>query len=448
MFLKIVKVLLALFLIQFSTKAQIKTSYHHDPSQQITFLNVSTSTFERFETKINNGLKNGIYWLKIENDNQDRLIEISSARIRTVMGYANEKEVKKLPDFNMITFELEANKVLYLKVLCEKEGGFPVVSHLKSSVLKFVQSQYISYGLYYGLAIIIVILNLFYFFNFREITFLYYSFFLSGIIFTILFRDGLVPYLFENQWLAKDGEVIFHFATVSFGILFASVYLRHELYFPRLKYYSYFNTLLSFVFFSVYVFNGSFIWFALAQLSGILLLSVYWVSSLLLFNKNTFSAFFAVAYSFILILTIDFFILPIFGLPNLGITTSLMKVSSVFEMLILSYAVVFRMRILHKENIEMQASLFLRTSQIEKLEEELNKLQLGVKNKITSANLNSREIEILKMIADGIPTKEMADKLFISVNTIKYHVKNLYDKLEISSRQEAKIKAAAIEGLE
>lgn len=429
-------------------KAQFKTSFHYDVLQKTTITNVSTRAFEPFETKINKGLKNGIYWLKIENDSQDRLIEISSARIRKVRGFVNEKEVQQLPDFNMITFELEANKVLYLKVLCEKEGGFPVVSHLKNSVLSYVQNQYLSYGLYYGLAIIIVILNLFYFFNFREITFLYYSFFLTGIIFTILFRDGLIPYLFQNQWLAKDGEVIFHFVTVSFGILFASVYLRHELYFPRLKYYSFFNTLVSFVFFSVYVFTGRFIWFGLAQLSGILLLSVYWVSSLLLFNKNTFSAFFAIAYSFILLLTIDFFILPIFGLPNLGITTALMKVSSVFEMLILSYAVVYRMRILQKENTEIQASLFQRTSQIEKLEDELNKLQLGIKNKITSANLNGREVEILKMIANGTPTKEMADKLFISVNTIKYHVKNLYDKLEISSRQEAKIKAAAIEGLE
>ena len=441
---KILQVLLLIVLIPLSAKAQFKTSFYYDTLQKTTIADVPTIAFEPFETKINRGLKNGIYWLKIQN----RLIEISSARIRKVRGFVNAKEIRQLPDFNMITFEIEANKVLYLKVLCEKEGGFPLVSHLKSSVLKSAQRQFLSYGLYYGLAIVIVILNLFYFFNFKEITFLYYSFFLTGIIFTILFRDGLVPFLFKSQWLAKDGEVIFHFATVSFGILFASEYLRHQLYFPLLKYYALFNSLMSVIFFGLYVFTDTFIWFALAQLSGILLLSVYWISSLLLFNKNKFSAFFAIAYSFILLLTIDFFILPIFGLPNLGITTALMKVSSVFEMLILSYAVVYRMRILHKENIDIQASLFQRTSQIEKLEEELNKLKLGENNKITTANLRGREVEILKMIANGTPTKEMADKLFISVNTIKYHVKNLYDKLEISSRQEAKIKAAALEGLD
>lgn len=445
---KIVQILLVIVFLPLTIKAQVKMSYYYDALQKTTITNISTSAFVPFETKINRGLENGIYWLKIVNDNQNRLIEISSARIRKVRGFINEKEVKQLPDFNMVTFELEANKVMYLRVLCEKEGGFPVVNHLKSDVIKSLKSQYISYGLYYGLAIVIVILNLFYFFNFKEITFLYYSFFLTGIIFTILFRDGLVPYLFQNQWLAKDGEVIFHFATVTFGILFASEYLRHQLYFPLLKYYSLFNSLMSALFFGLYVFTDTFIWFALAQLSGILLLSVYWISSLLLFNKNKFSAFFAIAYSFILLLTIDFFILPIFGLPNLGITTALMKVSSVFEMLILSYAVVYRMRILHKENADIQASLFQRTSQIEKLEDELNKLKLGENNKITTANLSGREVEILKMIANGTPTKEMADKLFISVNTIKYHVKNLYDKLEISSRQEAKIKAAALEGLD
>ncbi|MCP9768108.1 hypothetical protein EGI22_09300 [Lacihabitans sp. LS3-19] len=435
------------FSLQLSISAQIKTSFFHDTAQEVSIDSIALFKFEPFETKINRGLKNGTYWLKVENDGEERLIEISSARVRKAEAYIEGLILKKLPDFNMITYDLPPNKVMYLKVLCEKEGGFPVVSHIKQLALKNIQKQYLYYGLYYGLGIVIVILNLFYFFNFKEITFLYYSFFLTGILFTILFRDGLVPFVFNSSWLAKDGEVIFHFATVSFGILFASEYLRHQLHFPKLKFFAFLNSLATLIFFSIYIGTNRFIWFGLAQLSGITLLSIYWISSLLLFRKNTFSAFFAIAYSFILLLTIDFFILPIFGLPNLGITTSLMKISSVFEMLILSYAVVYRMRILQKENKDIQASLFKRTSQIEKLEEELNKLKLGVKNNITTADLSGREVEILTMIANGVPTKEMADKLFLSVNTIKYHVKNLYDKLEISSRQEAKLKAANIKGL-
>ena len=124
-------------------------------------------------------------------------------------------------------------------------------------------------------------------------------------------------------------------------------------------------------------------------------------------------------------LAIDFFILPLFGWPNFGITTLFLKTASVFEMLILSYAVVYRMQILQKELLQNQTALLQHITKIEKLEVELSKLKLGEINKITAASLNAREVEILTMITNGVPTKEMAEKLFVSVNTIKYHIKNL-----------------------
>jgi DNA-binding CsgD family transcriptional regulator len=179
-----------------------------------------------------------------------------------------------------------------------------------------------------------------------------------------------------------------------------------------------------------------------ADLFAISLLAIYWISSVFLFQKNTFYAFFSIAYSLILVLAIDFFILPLLGLPNIGITTAFLKAASVFEMIILSYAVVYRMKILKQEHLSFQQSLFHYTTQIEKIELELSKLKSGEENRITAASLSAREVEILTMIANGTPTKEIADKLFISVNTVKYHIKKLYDKLEISTRQEAKIKAA------
>ncbi|QTE23218.1 helix-turn-helix transcriptional regulator [Polaribacter cellanae] len=40
-------------------------------------------------------------------------------------------------------------------------------------------------------------------------------------------------------------------------------------------------------------------------------------------------------------------------------------------------------------------------------------------------------------MVDNKTNKEIAEALFISVNTVKYHVKNIYDKLNIKSRREA-----------
>jgi len=51
--------------------------------------------------------------------------------------------------------------------------------------------------------------------------------------------------------------------------------------------------------------------------------------------------------------------------------------------------------------------------------------------------LSDREKEMLIFLANGISNKEMAQKLFVSENTVKFHLKNVYSKLGVSSRLQA-----------
>jgi DNA-binding NarL/FixJ family response regulator len=51
--------------------------------------------------------------------------------------------------------------------------------------------------------------------------------------------------------------------------------------------------------------------------------------------------------------------------------------------------------------------------------------------------LSQRETEVLKLLADGLSYKMVADKLFLSFNTINTHVKHIYEKLHVSSLGEA-----------
>ena len=51
--------------------------------------------------------------------------------------------------------------------------------------------------------------------------------------------------------------------------------------------------------------------------------------------------------------------------------------------------------------------------------------------------LSNRELEILKLVAQGKSNKELASELFISVNTVKVHLSNIFQKLNVSSRAEA-----------
>jgi DNA-binding NarL/FixJ family response regulator len=52
------------------------------------------------------------------------------------------------------------------------------------------------------------------------------------------------------------------------------------------------------------------------------------------------------------------------------------------------------------------------------------------------AQLNERQTEILENIVNGMSYKLIAEKLFISVDTVRYHVKNIYEILQVHSRFE------------
>ena len=55
-------------------------------------------------------------------------------------------------------------------------------------------------------------------------------------------------------------------------------------------------------------------------------------------------------------------------------------------------------------------------------------------------SLSPREREILDLLAKGFRYKEIAAQLFISVETVRKHIRNIYGKLQVTSRTEALLK--------
>jgi DNA-binding NarL/FixJ family response regulator len=58
-----------------------------------------------------------------------------------------------------------------------------------------------------------------------------------------------------------------------------------------------------------------------------------------------------------------------------------------------------------------------------------------------SSPLSRREMEVLMSVARGMSNKQAADKLHLSVTTVKRHLSNIYEKLKVGSRGEATRKA-------
>lgn len=60
---------------------------------------------------------------------------------------------------------------------------------------------------------------------------------------------------------------------------------------------------------------------------------------------------------------------------------------------------------------------------------------------VPAPHLTGRELEVLRLVAQGLGNREIAKKLFISENTVKNHVRNILDKLQMHSRMEAALYA-------
>lgn len=52
-------------------------------------------------------------------------------------------------------------------------------------------------------------------------------------------------------------------------------------------------------------------------------------------------------------------------------------------------------------------------------------------------NLSRRELDVLELMAQGLTNQEIASRLFVSLNTIKTHSMNLFEKMDVSRRTQA-----------
>ena len=66
--------------------------------------------------------------------------------------------------------------------------------------------------------------------------------------------------------------------------------------------------------------------------------------------------------------------------------------------------------------------------------------------RIAALGITSRELEVLQLIAEGLSNKEMADRLFVSENTVKTHTSRVFSKLGASRRTQA-VQLAKTQGI-
>ena len=91
----------------------------------------------------------------------------------------------------------------------------------------------------------------------------------------------------------------------------------------------------------------------------------------------------------------------------------------------------------------MQGQTLISPSMASKLIQEFNALakRADEKQQVPAPKLTDRELEVLKLVAQGMSNREIATELYISENTVKNHVRNILEKLHLHSRMEAVVYA-------
>ncbi len=99
---------------------------------------------------------------------------------------------------------------------------------------------------------------------------------------------------------------------------------------------------------------------------------------------------------------------------------------------------------IENKNSELQNYIL----QINELKEKANNKSLidtaNISENFGEFGLSKREIEVLQYIAAGLSNDEISKKMFVSNNTIKTHIKNIYSKLDVKNRIQAIKKIRAI----
>jgi hypothetical protein len=298
------------------------------------------------------------------------------------------------------------------------------------------QGNLFNQGLFYGFALTIVLLNLVCFFVFDEILFVKFSATVAALTIALFFAEGLLP-LIGIDGLLQNYMMQSTLLLIAIGLhsLFIEKYLAIKEYYPKLSQISLAAFGVAFLLLITSWINGS---EALTSIVNVILFSVlsfYFIVGVLLFSKKNYAKFYVIGAFIPLLFSIDYFLLKPLGIEFLFTEVVHLKVATLFEVLLLSYAIIYRMEAVKEEGelrqTEMRIYLkrqdAMTRNQVEQLVEDVY-----LENLIMQYDLDGIEIKLLQYISEGKENTKIARKLKLTEDEVVDYTKDLYKKLEIS----------------
>lgn len=332
------------------------------------------------------------------------------------------------------------NQYYYLNLHQNPVENLKVIATERSLFAAHEAKQLLYIGYYYGIATLSIIINFIFYLIFRDKRFLSYTALQFCIFISLFYEDGMFYYLSTGEWpmtylLAWNIPI-----TSVFACLFTVHFLDFKHYF--LQYKVIFISLFSITFITSLIFS---IYPNKFLLDIIIILSFIspffcFILAITQIKKNIYARFLLVSFGAIVLFGMGYFLYINVSIEHLKFfNLNTFRFVSVLETILITFAIIYKVKDLqdlnqlYREEIDNYLIMLDRKSEEIKNNKQITPLDaLRIKY-----NLTNRETEVLTCLWEGMSNNQISEKLFISVSTTKYHVKNLYTKLEINNRSEA-----------
>jgi uncharacterized coiled-coil protein SlyX len=374
-----------------------------DAEKKYTIDQVSAPSFSQFsvnkEKYAFNRNPSSAYWIRFSLKNHSRfdksyILETYSPHTNLIQFYVPKPEggyrMKETGENFVFSHREHINKNIvfdlpvgdssqvftyYVRIDSQNYSGFDFRIKSVNYFMYYSTNEYYFLGLYYGILLIMAVYNLLIYISVREKVYLYYVFYVLAGVLTTMTDDGL-----GFQYLWSEYPTLIRFIGIHLApslllgtfILYSISFLELSSNFPKLR-----NILLAAT-------GGYFIYYLLILLVApefVHFKIVYIIPYLLTYGVSIYTftkgyqpaRFFIIGYTFILISIIIIQLRAMQMIPGNLFTVYSLNYGLVFEVVILSFALADRIRIIKKANEEAQKEIIERLEENKALQEKVNR---------------------------------------------------------------------------
>lgn len=440
-------------------------SVYEDPSCKLTLEDIYTDSYQnnfinKDHQRLDFGLSSSTYWIRIDIQNKRKidnvLFTVDYALIQELDLFCKDEAniyykrasglyipyPNREIDTRNIAFKINSKFLDTIYIRCKSIAPLKVPIKLVSQDVYYSEeSKNMSiFSIYYGIVTMIILINIFYFFYLKDTIFIKYSlalFFVafglatdSGLAFKILWPSTPELNLYSNIWMTGLSNF--------FMILFIRNLLLSKVYAPiadRILLLMQWTHIIMNVILPFFAFTK----FTLLIAGGLTLLgfplfTIVGVKALILNYKP--AKFYLIGWAG-LCLGVMMYILWLFSIISINIGAYGIYAGSTLESLFFMISIAIRYKVLQQREIEYKKKIEAYQKNVLDQSGQNDNLSTLNSNLKIMEGLSKRETEVLEKMIIGLPDKEIAEQLFISVTTVKTHARNIYSKLGVKNRTEA-----------